>query len=52
MTNTMSRQRGFIDLRGAFYGMFIIGLLAGFALFVVLPWFWRLLKPWIHQVTS
>lgn len=48
----MHKQRGFIDLRGAFYGMAIIGFLIGFVAFVVLPWFWRLLKPWIHQVTG
>lgn len=46
------KQRGFIDLRGAFYAMFILGFLAAFALFFVLPWVWRLLKPWLHQVTG
>lgn len=49
---TMNKQRGFIDLRGAFYAMFILGFLAAFALFFVLPWVWRLLKPWLHQVTG
>jgi len=48
----MNKQRGFIDLRSAFYAMFILGFLAAFTLFFALPWVWRLLKPWLHQVTG
>lgn len=29
-----------------------IGVAAGFVLFVVLPWLWDLLKPWLHGLTG
>lgn len=40
------------DFRSAFYGLFILGLIAGAVLFLGLPWLWRALKPWLHAVTG
>lgn len=45
-------QRGYIDLRGAFLVLFLAGVFIGGILFAVLPWLWRLLKPWLHLVTA
>lgn len=48
-------QRGFIDGRmftAMCWFFAIVGLLGGVVLFLVIPWLWRLLKPWIHSVTA
>ena len=33
---------------------FLIGVCVavGFVLFVVLPWLWQFVKPWIHALTA
>lgn len=28
------------------------GVAIGFVLFVVLPWLWQFVKPWIHTLTA
>lgn len=30
----------------------IVGLLGGFLVFEVIPWLWRVLKPWLHTITG
>jgi hypothetical protein len=41
---------------GLFSGLVTIGLIAGlfsgFVLFVVVPWLWEWIKPWLHGVTE
>ena len=49
------KQQGYInsDAFGAFMGaLIVIGIAIGGVLFVVLPWLWHLIKPWIHSVTG
>ena len=29
-----------------------VGVAVGFVLFVVLPWLWQFVKPWIHAMTA
>lgn len=29
-----------------------VGVAVGFALFVVVPWLWQFVKPWIHVLTA
>jgi hypothetical protein len=51
-----NKQRGFIDFKGI--GTFLIGLgiaagiVIGGVIFVVIPWAWQYVKPWIHQITG
>lgn len=51
----MKYQRGYIDasaFKALFWALFAGGVIVGFVLFVAVPWLWRLLKPWIHQITG
>ena len=45
-----------MDFREAYRALvvylIVVGFLAGFVVFVVLPWIWTYLKPWIHAATG
>jgi len=38
--------------RGLFTMLIVFGVAIGGVLFVLIPWLWRLVKPWIHSVTG
>lgn len=48
------RERGYIDLdfTGVFVVIFVVGAAFGGALFIGLPWLWRLVKPLLHTLTA
>lgn len=48
------RERGYIDLdfTGVFVAIFVVGAAFGGALFIGLPWLWRLVKPLLHALTA
>lgn len=48
----MQKQRGYLDMTGAFIAMLVVGALAGILLCKALPWVWSLIKPWLHALTA
>ena len=37
---------------GIVIAMIAVGVAIGFVLFVVVPWLWQFVKPWIHMLTA
>lgn len=48
----VGRQGGYVNLDGLFPTLIGLGVVIGLALAVAVPWLWRLLKPWLHAVSS
>lgn len=38
--------------KGLFTALILFGVVIGGLLFLLIPWLWRLVKPWIHAVTG
>lgn len=51
-----NKQRGYIDVAGAFKMLALIcigaGVVIGGILFVGIPWAWQYVKPWLHTITG
>lgn len=54
MTHPTKHLRGYIDIdfRGLVYLGIAVGVIATLLIVFVVPWIWRLIKPWLHGVTS
>ena len=37
---------------GLVTAMIALGIAIGFVLFIVVPWLWQFVKPWIHMLTA
>jgi len=37
---------------GLFTALILIGVAIGFGIFVVIPWAWQYVKPFIHAITG
>lgn len=48
----MDKEKGYINFGSLIYFFIGIGVAIGFILFVVLPWLWGFLKPYIHYLTA
>ncbi len=40
------------DFYGFCFILILAGVMIGGVLFVVLPWFWDYIKPWLHTLTA
>ena len=48
----MDKQNGYINFKGLFIGLLIIGVIVGIAIWELLKWLWPFVKAWIHAVTA